>query len=994
MQKSDFKKISDWLWEIPKTFRPDMRVPARAYVSEKMLEDCFRDKSLEQLVNVATLPGIQKYALAMPDMHEGYASCLHPKTKVLTDFGFYFEIQSFEKKFNEEILKSLDFELQKPIGTPIERFIKLKPQNKVLKIKTKTGKEIIATAEHPFYTPKGMIELKKLKERDKIAVYPFEGTPYKQPSNQIIINEGDVKKTLIKTDIKKGGHRFNIILEKLKKRNLLPLTYDHPKLPYILKIMGFVFGDGSMNFIGRRGDGIIYFSAKKKENLKEIKQDIKKIGYTPSPIHFQKGKIFYKGKEKTYINYSFCVNASSLLILLKTLGVPSGKKVFQKYRVPKWIFKAPLWQKRLFLAAYFGAEMRRPYPRKTKKTMFDCPVLPMNKAANSISNGKAFLKDISKLLKEFGIETLYIDQRKKHINKKGEVTWELDLVFSSRIESLINLWSKIGFEYNKKRSFLANVAVQYLKYKKKILEEKEKAIKISIPGLLKIGLSYKKIAQQLATSNPLNKRFVEDICWKINKGFKNISPQVPRSFPSFEEYLKEATEGLGESGMVWDEIEEIKEILYKDFVYDFTVTHPNHNFIANNFVVSNCIGGVAAIRTSDGIISPGMAGYDLNCGMRLLKSEYSGKEIKPHLEGLATEIQKEVPSGLGRGRQIKLSIEQIDKILEGGTPHLVKNGYGEKEDVENCEANGKLEWADASAVSSHAKNRGRDQVGTLGSGNHFLELQRVDEIFDEKVADAFGLFKDQIVIMVHTGSRGLGHQVCTDYLREFIPLMTQKYKIRVPDREFACVPFNSPEGQRYFGAMASAANYAWANRQMIAHFVRKAWKSVLGERAAPLSALYDVAHNIIKKEKYLIDGKEIEVAVHRKGATRAFPPGHPEIPKRHREAGQVVLIPGSMGTASYVLVGTKEGEEAFFSTNHGAGRTMSRHEAMRRVSGQEVVKSLESKGIIVKCWSLRGIAEEAPIAYKNIHDVVEVVHNAGLSKKVAKLVPLAVIKGE
>jgi len=224
--------------------------------------------------------------------------------------------------------------------------------------------------------------------------------------------------------------------------------------------------------------------------------------------------------------------------------------------------------------------------------------------------------------------------------------------------------------------------------------------------------------------------------------------------------------------------------------------------------------------------------------------------------------------------------------------------------------------------------------------------------------------------------------------------MTQKYKIRVPDREFACVPFNSPEGQRYFGAMASAANYAWANRQMIAHFVRKAWKSVLGERAAPLSALYDVAHNIIKKEKYLIDGKEIEVAVHRKGATRAFPPGHPEIPKRHREAGQVVLIPGSMGTASYVLVGTKEGEEAFFSTNHGAGRTMSRHEAMRRVSGQEVVKSLESKGIIVKCWSLRGIAEEAPIAYKNIHDVVEVVHNAGLSKKVAKLVPLAVIKGE
>jgi len=406
------------------------------------------------------------------------------------------------------------------------------------------------------------------------------------------------------------------------------------------------------------------------------------------------------------------------------------------------------------------------------------------------------------------------------------------------------------------------------------------------------------------------------------------------------------------------------------------------------------IGFVGAIKTSEGIISPGACGFDINCGMRLLKSEYSEREIKPHLEDLAAEIQKEVPSGLGRGRQIKLSVEQIEKILEGGSQKLVEQGYGEKEDVENCEANGKLEWADAEAVSSYAKNRGRDQVGTLGSGNHFLELQRVEEIFDEKEADAFGLFKDQIVIMIHTGSRGLGHQVCTDYLREFIPLMTQKYKIRVPDREFACVPFNSPEGQRYFGAMASAANYAWANRQMITHFIRKAWKSVLGEKALSLTSLYDVAHNIIKIEKYNIDGKETEVAVHRKGATRAFPPGHPEIPKQYQAVGQPVLIPGSMGTASYVLVGTEEGKEAWYSTCHGSGRTMSRHEAMRRVSGQEVVKSLESKGIIVKCWSLRGIAEEAPIAYKNIHDVVDVVHKAGLSKRVARLVPLAVIKGE
>jgi len=396
------------------------------------------------------------------------------------------------------------------------------------------------------------------------------------------------------------------------------------------------------------------------------------------------------------------------------------------------------------------------------------------------------------------------------------------------------------------------------------------------------------------------------------------------------------------------------------------------------------IGFVGAIRTSDGVISPGACGFDINCGMRLLKSELTEKDIKPHLENLATEIQKQVPSGLGQGRQIKLSLEQIDKILEGGAPKLVEQGYGEKEDIDNCEANGRLDWADALAVSSHAKNRGRDQVGTLGSGNHFIELQRVEEIFDKDVAKTFGLFKDQVVIMIHTGSRGLGHQICTDHLKEFIPLMERKYKIKVPDREFACVPFNSPEGQRYFGAMAAAANYAWANRQMIAHYVRKAWAKTMSggsSSASSLTSLYDVAHNIIKIEKYNIDGQETEVAVHRKGATRAF-------------EGQPVLIPGSMGTASYVLVGQKQGEQAFYSTNHGAGRTMSRHEAMRRISGQEVIKQLAQKGIIIKCHSQRGIAEEAPLAYKNIDNVVEVVHNAGLSRKVARLVPLAVIKGE
>ena len=405
------------------------------------------------------------------------------------------------------------------------------------------------------------------------------------------------------------------------------------------------------------------------------------------------------------------------------------------------------------------------------------------------------------------------------------------------------------------------------------------------------------------------------------------------------------------------------------------------------------IGGVAAMDIKEGVISPGGVGYDINCGMRLLKSDFSEKDIKLHLESLATEIQKEVPSGLGKGRQLKLDIASINKVLEEGAQRLVEQGYGEKEDLENCESGGRFPQADASLVSDHAKNRGRDQVGTLGSGNHFLEVQKVDEIFNEEVAKAFGLFKDQIVIMIRTGSRGLGHQIATDYIRIIMQAM-DKYGIRLPDRELAACPIDSPEGKRYFSAMTCGANYAWANRQMITHFIRKAWKSVLGEKTSLLTAVYDVAHNIAKIEKHKVEGKELDVCLHRKGATRAFPPEHSEIPEKYHSVGQPVIIPGSMGTASYVLVGTKEGKEAWYSTCHGAGRTMSRHEAMRRVSGQEVVNRLKQKGIIVKCWSMRGIAEEAPLAYKDIENVVEVVHNAGLSKKVARLVPLAVIKGE
>lgn len=473
---------------------------------------------------------------------------------------------------------------------------------------------------------------------------------------------------------------------------------------------------------------------------------------------------------------------------------------------------------------------------------------------------------------------------------------------------------------------------------------------------------------------------ISDFLWEIPRSFRS-DMRVPARVYLSEKMLEETFRDRS--------LEQLINVSTLPGIQKYALAMPDmHEGYASP------IGGVAAIDTKEGIISPGMQGYDINCGVRILLSRWQEHEIKPYLEKLVDEIYKEVPSGLGKGRKLKFSEQELDRIMEGGVPYLVERGYGEEEDVENCEGKGKLLWADSKSVSKKAKERGRDQVGTLGSGNHFLEIQKVTEIFDEETAKIFGVFKGQVVIMIHCGSRGLGHQVCSDYLREFIPLMLNKYRIKVPDREFACVPFNSPEGQRALGASGAAANYAWANRQMISYFVRKAWKSVLGKRGDNLSLLYDVAHNIIKKEKYAVNGKETELAVHRKGATRAFPPGHPEIPEKYRKVGQPVIIPGSMGTASYVLVGTKEGEEAFYSTCHGAGRTMSRQAAIKKHSGYDVIKQLNSRGIIVKCFSVRGIAEEAPQAYKNVDEVIEVVHNAHLSKKVAKLTPLAVIKGE
>ncbi|MBI3671441.1 RtcB family protein [Candidatus Azambacteria bacterium] len=402
------------------------------------------------------------------------------------------------------------------------------------------------------------------------------------------------------------------------------------------------------------------------------------------------------------------------------------------------------------------------------------------------------------------------------------------------------------------------------------------------------------------------------------------------------------------------------------------------------------IGGVAAFRTEDGVISPGGVGYDINCGVRLLLSKYSYFEIKDKLPELATGIQKSVPSGVGRGGKLILGRRDFDEVLNMGVNWALKNGYAKKEDLEVLEESGCYAGADASLVSDHAKKRGADQLGTIGSGNHFLEVQEVDEIYDEKIAKEFGLSVGQVTVMIHTGSRGLGHQVCTDYVR-LMDRVIENYNIHLPDRELACAPFRSKEGREYFQAMAAAANFAWTNRQVITHSIREVFKNLLknGEKDE-LDILYDVAHNIAKLEKH--EGKEY--IVHRKGATRAFGPESPELPGKYQKTGQPVLIPGSMGTYSYVLAGTERSmTEAFGSSCHGAGRRISRVEAKRRISHERLKNELDKYGVVVRAGSKRGLVEEAPEAYKDVNDVVDVVSKSGLAKKVAKLKPLAVIKG-
>ena len=412
--------------------------------------------------------------------------------------------------------------------------------------------------------------------------------------------------------------------------------------------------------------------------------------------------------------------------------------------------------------------------------------------------------------------------------------------------------------------------------------------------------------------------------------------------------------------------------------------HPGYGF---------AIGAIGAFDTETGVISVAGVGFDCNCGVRTLRTQLKRDDLKGKEEGLANELYRTIPAGIGSEGKIKLSLSQIDEVLVKGAKYAIECGFGTQEDLTFMEEEGCVKGADPETVSHEAKERGFNQVGTLGSGNHYLEVQYVSDIFDEKAAQVFGLFKDQVLVSIHCGSRALGHQIGTDYLKT-LESASRKYSIPIRERELVCAPFASEEGQRYFRAINCGINAAFANRQVLGHLTRKAFASALGTDEKTIRTLYDIGHNTAKLEKHTVDGREKNLIVHRKGATRAFGPGRPEVPVTYRSVGQPVLVGGTMGTASYILHGTEKGmEEVFGTAIHGAGRVSSREAAKKRWRAKELIAELGKSGIIIKGHSLSGVAEEAPGAYKDVTQVVDVVHNAGIARKVAMSRPLISIKG-
>jgi tRNA-splicing ligase RtcB (3'-phosphate/5'-hydroxy nucleic acid ligase) len=990
--RGPLEKVDECCYRIPRSYKPGMRVDGLIFADERLLGQIKLDQAPDQVANVAFLPGIQHASLAMPDIHWGYGFCIGgvcatdpDEGGIICPGGIGFDINcctydtciihehGYTRRIGEMAGVWRDAELScfrlgesRRESTRACRWFGQRPRRPVLRVRTTSGDEIRATADHPFWTPRGMVPVEQLRPGDRVAVAPFQGVPYEPPSEDILVSEADIEAKSCALQKGARGNGLRQVLNFLNGLGLLPLRYSSPALPYLCKILGFAFGDGHLHFGGGTGKGVVAFWGD-RENLEMIRADVARLGVTPSRIYERPRhhhmKTRYSEHEFERVEEWFKVAGSGFALLLACLGAPVGKKTHQDYTAPAWLEKAPLWQKRLFLAAFCGAEMSTPATITDHGTVFTQPTIGMNKIPACLESGRQFLRQLSAWFAQFGVETQSILHEPSE-QKEGEDRAErLRLLLPGKLESVLNLWARVGYEYNRERSGLAALAVQYLKHKQRHLGERKADVE-SIAAMIREGKPHHEILRA-SPSHGIYQGIERSVFLD-----RDYIPRVGKDYPTFERFCETARVGSENSGMVWEPIASIEPVDHDGEVYDFTVEHPDHNFIANGFVVSNC-------------------------GVRLVRSNLSYREVKNHLRPLVDALFRNIPTGAGRSGRYEFRGAEMHRLLTEGAPYVVGKGLGDARDVECAEANGRLDGADPAAVSELAQARGAEQCGTLGSGNHFLEVQIVDHVFDEEAAEVMGLEKDMVCVMIHSGSRGLGYQVCDDALAS-LRKAPEKYGIDLPDRQLACAPVDSPEGKKYIAAMRAAANFAWCNRQLLMHQAREVFASVFGRswQELQMNLIYDVCHNIAKFEEHTLGSKLKRLWVHRKGATRAFPPDHPEIPARYRKIGQPVIIPGDMGRASWVLVGQPGSMERTFGTTcHGAGRAMSRTASVRDAAGRRIDKELEARGVIARAQSRKGLAEEQPKAYKNVDEVVDVVDRAGLSKKVARMRPIGVIKG-
>jgi tRNA-splicing ligase RtcB len=1003
------ERVREHVWEIPQ--EGDMRVPARVLASESLLEEIKEDKTLQQLKNTTHLPGIQKYAICMPDGHQGYGfpvggvagidaengcispgavgydiNCLSGDTDVQLSFGRRMNIEDLKKQFENERAMIVDDER---IPSSIRLFTE-SDEKQVYEVQTTTGERIEATAEHEFLTPDGMVELANLGPGDTVYVQPFRGIEHEEPADVTVLTESDF------------ADQNRQIRRVLSERDILPLSTADETFHRLLKVLGFFTGDGSFG-----GEGQTWFYGE-PEDLEHIRRDIEEIGFTPSRVYARDRTHDIEGSTFEATEYSLRTTSKTFRLLLEKLGAPTGKKITAGFETPQYFEHLTDWQQALYYSAYFGAEMNTPAAQHDKNLY--CPKVSQNRSVETRSEGRQFMEDLAKFLEGLGIETNETEIFETDSNREHD-TVRLRLGVKNDTENLLRFFSTVGYRYNTEKKRKSIQAIQYLKTKKQERQQREKIATDTggcnssnrwspvswFTGTLTSDSQYKSSRtyshqyearsladggmkpKQIKDEFEINDRFVERSLWSGRDG--RLHPS--KEFPGFEEYCESVD--VAENMTVETQIATITEEKTKS-VYDIGVEHEAHNFLANEFVVSNC-------------------------GVRMMKTNLEYSDIQGHEEELVEALFANIPSGLGGGGIFEGSQADVEAILEHGVEWALDQGHAVESDLAHCEDEGVRPEADASKISKKAKDRGRNQVGSLGSGNHFLEVQRVTDVYRDDVAAEFGLQSDQIVVLIHCGSRGLGHQVCTDYLRD-IEQTHAGLLDQLPDKELAAAPAGSQLAEDYYGAMCGAINFAWVNRQLIMHQTRRVFEKVFDRswEDMEMELLYDVAHNIAKRETHemgvgpdgaavpaeeAVDTETRDLFVHRKGATRAFPAGRPELPPAYRDVGQPIIIPGSMGAGSYILRGGEQSmQETFGSTAHGAGRLMSRTQAKNEFWGGDVQDDLrEQEHIYVKAQSGATVAEEAPGVYKDVDEVVAVSDALGIGDRVARTYPVCNIKG-